>query len=203
MGEPLYLDVLAALAEHRAGDLPLVVGGRYGLGSKEFTPADVKGVFDELAEATPRRRLTVGIVDDIGGTSVRPAEDFRPPTSATGAILHGLGSDGMVGASKTAVKVLGEHTDLNAQGYFVYDSKKSGSHTVSHLRFGPDPIESTYLVDDASLVVVSQVRPDRPGRRARPGGAGSDAAAQLTARSGRAVGPPDPRAAGPDRRARG
>ena len=156
VGEPLYLDVLAALAEHRAGDLPLVVGGRYGLGSKEFTPADVKGVFDELAEATPRRRLTVGIVDDVGGTSVRPAAGFRPPTSATGAILHGLGSDGMVGASKTAVKVLGEHTDLNAQGYFVYDSKKSGSHTVSHLRFGPDPIESTYLVDDASLVVVSR-----------------------------------------------
>jgi pyruvate-ferredoxin/flavodoxin oxidoreductase len=155
-GEPLFLDVLAALVEHRGRDGPTVIGGRYGLGSKELTPAHVKGVFDELAVADPRRRITVGIVDDVGGTSVTPAPDLQVATSATGAVLHGLGSDGMVGASKTAVKVVGEHTDLEAQGYFVYDSKKSGSHTVSHLRFGPDPIRSTYLVDDASLVVVSR-----------------------------------------------
>ena len=148
--------MVAALVEHRGGEAPLLVGGRYGLGSKELTPAHVKGVFDELAEAVPRRRLTVGIVDDVGGTSVHPDEDFRTETTASGAVLHGLGSDGMVGASKTAVKVLGEHTDLHAQGYFVYDSKKSGSHTVSHIRVSPDPIRSTYLVQDASLVVVSR-----------------------------------------------
>jgi pyruvate-ferredoxin/flavodoxin oxidoreductase len=156
VGEPLFLDVLATLVEHRGGDAPLVIGGRYGLGSKEFTPAHVRGVLDELGRPDPRRRVTVGIVDDVGGTSVAPIEDPQVASAATGAVLHGLGSDGMVGASKTAVKVLGEHTDLHAQGYFVYDSKKSGSHTVSHLRFGPDPIRSTYLVDDASLVVVSR-----------------------------------------------
>jgi pyruvate-ferredoxin/flavodoxin oxidoreductase len=150
--EPLHLDVLAAFA----GDSStLVIGGRYGLGSKEFTPSDAAAVFAELALERPRGRFTVGIVDDVTNLSL-PTPAFRVPTTAVQAMFFGLGSDGTVGANKNSIKLIGEHTDLHAQGYFVYDSKKSGSMTVSHLRFGPDPIRSSYLVDEADFVACHQ-----------------------------------------------
>jgi pyruvate-ferredoxin/flavodoxin oxidoreductase len=154
-GEPLYLDVVAALAEHRRHDVE-VIGGRYGLSSKEFTPPMVKGVYDELARPSPRRHVTVGIVDDVTGTSVHPDPDFQVPTRAVQAVFFGLGSDGTVGANKFGIKIIAEHTDQYAQGYFVYDSRKAGSVTVSHLRFGPDPIHSTYLIDAADFVACHQ-----------------------------------------------
>ncbi|HET7900526.1 MAG TPA: pyruvate:ferredoxin (flavodoxin) oxidoreductase [Candidatus Nanopelagicales bacterium] len=150
--EPLHLDVMAAFTGD--GDT-LIIGGRYGLGSKEFTPADAKAVFDELARTTPRMRFTVGIVDDVTHLSL-DTDDFRVPTTAVQAMFFGLGSDGTVGANKTSIKLIGEHTDQYAQGYFVYDSKKSGSMTVSHLRFGPDPIRSAYLIDSADFVACHQ-----------------------------------------------
>jgi pyruvate-ferredoxin/flavodoxin oxidoreductase len=159
VGEPLYQDVVATLFEGgRAATVADVIGVRYGLASKEFTPAMAKAVLDELASApTPRRRhVTVGIDDDITHLSLDVDPTFRYDDGAVHALLYGLGSDGTVGASKRAVKVVGEQTDLFAQGYFEYDSKKSGSVTVSHLRFGPRPIASTYLVDDASIVLCSQ-----------------------------------------------
>jgi pyruvate-ferredoxin/flavodoxin oxidoreductase len=155
VGEPLYLDVVAALAEHGRGAVK-VIGGRYGLSSKEFTPAMVKGVYDELLRPEPRRHVTVGIVDDVTRTSVEPDPAFRVPTRAVQAVFYGLGSDGTVGANKFSIKIIGEHTDLHAQGYFVYDSRKAGSVTVSHLRFGPDPIRSTYLIDQADFVACHQ-----------------------------------------------
>jgi pyruvate-ferredoxin/flavodoxin oxidoreductase len=155
-GEPLYLDVAATLAEaHTAGDreLPMVTGGRYGLGSKEFTPGMVAAVLAELAAARPRRRFTVGINDDVGGTSLDYADTLDiEPSRTVRAIFFGLGSDGTVGANKNTIKILGGEAGMHAQGYFVYDSKKSGSQTVSHLRFGPEPIEAPYLVRDASFV---------------------------------------------------
>ncbi|MEX2587882.1 MAG: pyruvate:ferredoxin (flavodoxin) oxidoreductase [Actinomycetota bacterium] len=163
-GEPLYLDVVAAL--HDAMDsasppfarMPRVIGGRYGLSSKEFTPAMVKAVFDELARPAPKRRFTVGIRDDVTRLSLEVDRDFRYPRAKTEvqAVFFGLGSDGTVGANKNSVKIIGESTDLWAQGYFVYDSKKSGSVTVSHLRFGPNPIRSTYLVEEADFVACHQ-----------------------------------------------
>ena len=176
VGEPLYLDVVAALTESfAAGDratMPRVVGARYGLGSKEFTPAQVKGLLDELAGERVRPHVTVGIVDDVTGLSVDPDPEFSVATGTYQAIFHGLGSDGTVGATKSTVKILGEHTDLHAQGYFVYDSKKAGAVTESHLRFGPDPIASTYLIDGADFVACHQFgfleRRDLLGR-ARPG----------------------------------
>jgi pyruvate-ferredoxin/flavodoxin oxidoreductase len=155
VGEPLYSDVVAALFEHDRREVD-VIGGRYGLASKEFTPAMVKGVFDELSGPRPRRHVTVGIVDDVTGTSVAPDPDFRVPTRAVQAVFYGLGSDGTVGANKSSVTIIGEGTDLHAQGYFVYDSRKAGSVTVSHLRFGPDPIGSTYLIDAADFVACHQ-----------------------------------------------
>src|ERR1039457_4513444 len=156
-GEPLFLDVVAALAEaHTAGErelLPLVTGGRYGLSSKELTPGMVAGIFAELARERPRRRFTIGINDDVSGTSLPydPALDIEPPGTVR-AVFFGLGSDGTVGANKNTIKILGAEENLNAQGYFVYDSKKSGSQTVSHLRFGPRPIRAPYLVEQASFV---------------------------------------------------
>ena len=160
VGEPLYLDVLAALVEAQAAGaretVPTVVGARYGLGSKEFTPADVKGLFDELGRDTRRPHVTVGIVDDVTGLSVEPDAGFSVPTGTVQAVFHGLGSDGTVGATKATVKILGEHTNLHAQGYFVYDSRKAGAETESHLRFGPDPIASTYLIDGADFVACHQ-----------------------------------------------
>ena len=156
-GEPLFLDVVAALAEaHTGGEravLPLVTGGRYGLSSKELTPGMVAGVFAELARERPRPRFTIGIHDDVSGLSLPydPSLDIEPPGTIR-AVFFGLGSDGTVGANKNTIKILGAEENLNAQGYFVYDSKKSGSQTVSHLRFGPQPIRAPYLVQQASFV---------------------------------------------------
>jgi pyruvate-ferredoxin/flavodoxin oxidoreductase len=162
-GEPLYLDVVAALSEaHASGTsrfpvLPRVVGGRYGLSSKEFTPAMVKGVFDALAAPAPRNHFTIGITDDVTHTSLDwdPAFTTEDPRTVR-ALFYGLGADGTVGANKNSIKIIGEGTALWAQGYFVYDSKKSGSVTVSHLRFGPRPVLSTYLVNRATFVACHQ-----------------------------------------------
>jgi pyruvate-ferredoxin/flavodoxin oxidoreductase len=164
VGEPLYLSVVAALAEAMDQDeppfarAPRVIGGRYGLSSKEVTPSMVKPIFDELSAAQPKRHFTVGIYDDVTHLSLPIDHEFRPPRPAgeVQAVFFGLGSDGTVGANKGSVKIIGESTDLFAQGYFVYDSKKSGSVTVSHLRFGPEPIRSTYLVDGADFVACHQ-----------------------------------------------
>jgi pyruvate-ferredoxin/flavodoxin oxidoreductase len=161
LGEPLFLDVMTALAEAysqgRLAQLPLVIGGRYGLGSKEFTPAMVAGVFAELASDRPRSRFTVGITDDVTGTSLPydSTMDIESPQTVR-AVFFGLGSDGTVGANKNTIKILGAEAGLHAQGYFVYDSKKSGSQTVSHLRFGPEPIRAPYLVGQAGFVGCHQ-----------------------------------------------
>jgi pyruvate-ferredoxin/flavodoxin oxidoreductase len=162
-GEPLYQDCVAAIYEglsNKWGQLktmPKIIGGRYGLSSKEFTPAMVKAVFDNLAAAQPKTHFTVGIQDDVSHTSL----DFDPDFSTESdrvirAMFYGLGADGTVGANKNSIKIIGEGTDNFAQGYFVYDSKKSGSMTVSHLRFGPQPIRSTYLVSKANFVACHQ-----------------------------------------------
>ncbi len=163
VGDPLYLAVLGALAEAQAaatlptGSMPAVVAGRYGLSSKEFTPAMVASIFDELSREAPRRRFTVGIRDDVTHLSLPIDDGFDlEPASVVRAIFYGLGSDGTVGANKNTIKIIGEGTDNFAQGYFVYDSKKSGATTISHLRFGPDPIRSTYLIRSASFVACHQ-----------------------------------------------
>jgi pyruvate-ferredoxin/flavodoxin oxidoreductase len=154
--EPLFQDVLTALAE-ASSPLPLVVGGRYGLASKEFTPAMAKASLDELDADEPRRRFTVGIADDVTRLSLPVERSFSAePNDVVRAVFYGLGSDGTVGANRNSVKIIGESTGLHAQAYFVYDSKKSGSVTVSHLRFGPHPIRSTYLIDRASFVACHQ-----------------------------------------------
>jgi len=161
IGEPLFLDTVAALTESFADGeravMPRIVGGRYGLSSKEFTPGMVAGVFDELAGERPRRRFTIGIRDDVSGTSLTydAALDIEPADTVR-AIFFGLGSDGTVGANKNTIKILGSEEGLYAQGYFCYDSKKSGSQTVSHLRFGPQPIRAPYLVQQASFVGCHQ-----------------------------------------------
>jgi pyruvate-ferredoxin/flavodoxin oxidoreductase len=163
VGEPLYLDVAAAIGEATAlGGVPLdraprVVGGRYGLGSKEFTPAMVRAVLEETAKERPRAHFTVGIHDDVTHTSlaVDPAFSIEGPDTVR-AIFYGLGADGTVGANKNSIKIIGEETDNHAQGYFVYDSKKSGSVTVSHLRFGPRPIRAPYLISRATFVACHQ-----------------------------------------------
>ncbi len=155
IGEPLYLDVVAALAERWEGTRPEVSGGRYGLSSKEFTPAMVRGVLDD--RRPPTRHFTVGIVDDVTHTSVSYDRDsWHEPGDVMRAVFYGLGSDGTVGANKNSVRIVGNNTPLHAQGYFVYDSKKSGSQTVSHLRFSPRPIESTYLIDEPTFVACHQ-----------------------------------------------
>jgi pyruvate-ferredoxin/flavodoxin oxidoreductase len=163
LGEPLLVDVVTALHEARATDAspfaedPVVVGARYGLSSKEFTPAMVKAVFDEIAKDRPRRRFTVGIKDDVTGLSIDydPSLDIEPDTVKRG-VFFGLGADGTVGANKNSIKIIGEETDNFAQGYFVYDSKKSGAITISHLRFGPKPIHSSYLIKQANFVACHQ-----------------------------------------------
>ena len=155
-GEPLYQDVVTALRE-MGRNLPVVVGGRYGLSSKEFTPAMVKAVFDNLAARQPKNHFTVGINDDVSHTSLEFDPEFSTePDNVVRAVFYGLGSDGTVGANKNSIKIIGENTDNFAQGYFVYDSKKSGSITVSHLRFGPELIRSTYLVSKANFVACHQ-----------------------------------------------
>ena len=155
-GEPLYQDIMTVLGEN-AGKLPfaapVVIGGRYGLSSKEFTPAMVKGVFDELTKAAPKNHFTIGINDDVSHTSLDYDPEFSTEDPKTvRALFYGLGSDGTVGANKNSIKIIGSETPNFAQGYFVYDSKKSGSMTTSHLRFGPNPIRSTYLITKASFV---------------------------------------------------
>jgi pyruvate-ferredoxin/flavodoxin oxidoreductase len=155
-GEPLFLDTVASLVGAEMRARPIVIGGRYGLGSKELTPGMVAGVFAELARTSPRARFTIGIDDDVSGTSL-PYDatlDIEPPETV-GAIFFGLGADGTVGANKNTIKILGE-AGLQAQGYFVYDSKKSGSQTVSHLRFGPRPIRAPYLIQSAQFVGCHQ-----------------------------------------------
>ncbi len=156
IGEPLFLDTVTALMEEREV-MPTIIGGRYGLSSKELTPGMVAGVYDELARERPRRRFTIGITDDVSGTSLDydAALDIEPADTVR-AIFFGLGSDGTVGANKNTIKILGSEEGLHAQGYFVYDSKKSGSQTVSHLRFGPQPIRAPYLVQQASFVGCHQ-----------------------------------------------
>ena len=156
-GEPLYQDVLTALVEQfssgKVATLPRVIGGRYGLGSKEFTPAMVKACLDELSRPTPRNHFTVGILDDVTHTSLDVDPDFTTEAAGTmRALFYGLGSDGTVGANKNSIKIIGKRTGMHVQGYFVYDSKKSGSMTVSHLRFGPVPIRSTYLIGRANFI---------------------------------------------------
>ncbi len=158
IGEPLYLDVRTAIGEMMAEKIapftryPICVGGRYGLGSKEFTPAMVKAIFDNLDREEPKNHFTVGIVDDVCGTSLTVDETFDVPSKAYTAMFYGLGSDGTVGANKNSIKIIGEETDNFAQGYFVYDSKKAGAITVSHLRFGPEPIRSPYLIKKADFL---------------------------------------------------
>jgi pyruvate-ferredoxin/flavodoxin oxidoreductase len=164
IGEPLYQDVVTALAEEVgarrvafAEGMPLVTGGRYGLSSKEFTPAMAKAVLDALAEPEPANHYTVGIVDDVTHTSLPVDPAFRTESEDTvRAVFFGLGSDGTVSANRNSIKIIGSHTDLYSQGYFVLDSKKAGSATVSHLRFGPQPIRSSYLIDQADFVACHQ-----------------------------------------------
>jgi pyruvate-ferredoxin/flavodoxin oxidoreductase len=160
-GEPLFLDVLTALVEShedgRRAVLPAVLGGRYGLASKDLTPGMVAGVFEELGRERPRRRFTIGITDDVSGTSLPYDADLDiEPAGTVRAVFFGLGSDGTVGANKNTVKILSEEAGLHAQGYFYYDSKKSGSQTVSYLRFGPEPIHAPYAVERASFVACHQ-----------------------------------------------
>src|SRR5215470_2067462 len=158
VGEPLYLDVVAALHEARRAVEPVLIGGRYGLGSKEFTPAMVRAVFDELAVPAPKNHFTVGIVDDRTHTSLAVDADFDiEPDDCVRAVFFGLGSDGTVGANKNSIKIIGEETERWAQGYFVYDSKKSGAVTISHLRFGPSLIRSAYLIRRAGFVACHQL----------------------------------------------
>ncbi len=163
VGEPLYQDILTAVSEGwraRAGAdaaPPRIIGGRYGLSSKEFTPAMVKAVLDELNEAQPKNHFTVGIVDDVTHTSLKYDPEFHTDEpDVRCSMFYGLGADGTVGANKNSVKIIGENTDLYAQGYFVYDSKKAGAITVSHLRFSPRPINSTYLIERANFVACHQ-----------------------------------------------
>jgi pyruvate-ferredoxin/flavodoxin oxidoreductase len=162
LGEPLYLDVVTALSESRLANgtsshTPRMIGGRYGLASKEFTPAMAKAVFDEIKKTAPKNHFTVGIHDDVTHTSLEYDPEFSTEDPSTvRALFYGLGSDGTVGANKNSIKIIGKNTDNYAQGYFVYDSKKAGSVTVSHLRFGPRPIRSSYLITRASFVACHQ-----------------------------------------------
>ncbi|MEA1052451.1 pyruvate:ferredoxin (flavodoxin) oxidoreductase [Lamprobacter modestohalophilus] len=163
-GEPLYQDIVTALAEAVAegnmATMPRIVGGRYGLSSKEFTPAMVKGVLDELAKDKPKNKFTVGIIDDVSHSSLDWEPGFKPDVTkgVTECVFYGLGSDGTVSANKNSIKIIAEETPNFGQGYFEYDSKKAGAVTISHLRFGPNPINSTYLIGDgeASFVACHQ-----------------------------------------------
>lgn len=163
LGEPLYQDVATTLIEYR-GELanrfqcvPRVIGGRYGLSSKEFTPAMIKGVYDEMIKDAPKNHFTVGINDDISFSSIEPDLTFcSEPRDGVRAIFYGLGADGTVGANKNSIKIIADETGCHVQAYFVYDSKKSGSTTVSHLRFGDSPIRSSYLIKRANFVACHQ-----------------------------------------------
>lgn len=161
-GEPLYLDVVNAISEkHINGELgfsyPRITGGRYGLSSKEFTPAMIKSIYDEMKKDKPKNHFTIGIIDDVTNTSLNFDPTFSVESNKTfKGKFYGLGADGTVGANKNSIKIIGEGTDYFAQGYFVYDSKKSGSTTVSHLRFGPKEIKSTYLINKANFIACHQ-----------------------------------------------
>ncbi len=155
IGEPLYLDVVTAYVEsHRS--MPSIVGGRYGLSSKEFNPAMVKGIFDELLKEDPKNHFTIGINDDLGHTSLEYNPVFKTKKTTFNCMFYGLGSDGTVGANKNSIKIIGDTTDNYVQGYFVYDSKKAGAQTISHLRFGPEPIYSSYLINTADFIACHQ-----------------------------------------------
>ncbi|MDH5425714.1 MAG: pyruvate:ferredoxin (flavodoxin) oxidoreductase [Gammaproteobacteria bacterium] len=166
-GEPLYKDVVVALAQHHCAEnnkfksMPTVIGGRFGLSSKEFTPAMVKAVFDELATASPKNHFTIGINDDVSYSSLDWDQSFRTDANkeTIQAVFYGLGSDGTVSANKNSIKIIGESTDKYVQGYFVYDSKKAGAVTISHLRFGDRPIHSAYLIDDGDADFVACHQP--------------------------------------------
>ncbi|MEQ1676829.1 MAG: pyruvate:ferredoxin (flavodoxin) oxidoreductase [Chitinophagaceae bacterium] len=160
-GEPMYQDILSTLVEAfqqgKLKKLPNIVGGRYGLSSKEFTPAMVKGVYDELKKEHPKNGFTIGINDDVTFTSLEYDPEYKLDESEwRQGLFFGLGADGTVGANKNTIKIIGENTDLYAQGYFVYDSKKSGARTVSHLRFGPKPIRAPYLISKADFIACHQ-----------------------------------------------
>ena len=156
LGEPLLLNVFTAYAESGKA-MPTIIGGRYGIGSKEFNPGMVKAVYDELAKDAPKKRFTIGIYDDLTNTSLAWDNAFDiEADDVKRAVFVGLGADGTVGANKNSIKIIGEQTPNFAQGYFVYDSKKSGASTVSHLRFGPKPIRSAYLIQKAGFVACSQ-----------------------------------------------
>ncbi|MEW6382248.1 MAG: pyruvate:ferredoxin (flavodoxin) oxidoreductase [bacterium] len=157
IGEPLYLDVVASLQEAQISSQPRIIGGRYGIGSKEFTPAMVNGLFQEMKKERPKNRFTIGINDDLTRTSIDYDPSFSIEKEDTiRAIFYGLGADGTVGANKNSIKIIGEGTDNYAQGYFVYDSKKAGSVTISHLRFGKKPIHSPYLIQQANFIACHQ-----------------------------------------------
>jgi pyruvate-ferredoxin/flavodoxin oxidoreductase len=154
-GEPLYVDVLSVLHDKKL--YPLVVGGRYGLGSKDFTPTQAKAVFDNLKQTTPKNHFTVGIIDDVTNTSLPLGEQIdAAPEGLIRCKFWGIGGDGTVGANKDAIKIIGDNTDMYVQGYFAYDSKKSGGVTMSHLRFGKSPIHSSYLIDKADYIACHQ-----------------------------------------------
>ncbi|AMC09822.1 pyruvate-flavodoxin oxidoreductase [Lutibacter profundi] len=155
IGEPLYLDVVSAFVE-MGETMPTIIGGRYGLSSKEFTPAMVKGIYDELENNSPKNHFTIGINDDVTHTSLDYNPEFKTTRNTFNCMFYGLGSDGTVGANKNSIKIIGETTDNYVQGYFVYDSKKAGAQTISHLRFGPEPITASYLVDKANFIAVHQ-----------------------------------------------
>src|ERR1035437_9655048 len=157
VGEPLYQDVVSAIAEEWTGEKLKIIGGRYGLASKEFTPAMVKSIFDELNVEVSKKHFTVGIEDDITHLSLDYDKNFSLDKQHTfRGLFYGLGADGTVSANKNSIKIIGETTDYYVQGYFVYDSKKSGSLTVSHLRFGKNPILSTCLVSSANFIACHQ-----------------------------------------------
>ena len=166
-GEPLYKDMVVTLAQHHCTEnskfksMPTVIGGRFGLSSKEFTPAMVKAVFDELSLPSPKNNFTIGIIDDVSHSSLDWDDSFRTDANkeTIQAVFYGLGSDGTVSANKNSIKIIGESTDKFVQGYFVYDSKKSGAVTISHLRFGDRPIHSTYLIDDGDANFVACHQP--------------------------------------------
>lgn len=155
VGEPLYQDVVTAFAESSV-EMPQILGGRYGLSSKEFNPAMVKGIFDEMLKPQPKNHFTIGINDDVTFKSLLYNPVFKTKKSTFNCLFYGLGSDGTVGANKNSIKIIGETTDNYVQGYFVYDSKKAGSQTVSHLRFGPNPIYSSYLINTADFIACHQ-----------------------------------------------
>lgn len=163
IGEPLYTDIVTAIQEGISEGIasfkktPKIIGGRYGLSSKEFTPAMVKGIFEEMKKEVPKNHFTIGINDDVTHSSISYGPDFSiEPASRTRAVFYGLGSDGTVGANKNSIKIIGEETDNYVQGHFVYDSRKTGALTISHLRFCPTPIHSTYLVNRANFVACHQ-----------------------------------------------